>query len=301
MSSRHTNPDVDARLPQNFLPRGSFATSVIMAYGGCNWVDYINNAAAASTEPPTRSSAPTTPSKPTAPSPTNSPSRNKQVHPYMWQPAYPNSVVNTYSGGDAVVERSLQIEQIRNLLALEEASRFRAQELRVQNQLLTVAYTYLQLQKLPVGLPDVTPRHPGRRKRSRRIETGPERVEREAAAARRLVASEVASEAAQAQGYAPRLAQLPILPPPPPYRPTTPLHAPAKRDREAVRTPEKPPTPARVAPTLRLIQEEKEPVPEMDSMEPPPSTAPAAVGRRSGRQGQGRGWESLVPKARGKK
>jgi hypothetical protein len=141
----------------------------------------------------------------------------------------------------------------------------------VQNQLLSAAQSHLQLQNLPIGLPNVNPRHLGRRWRSGRIETSLERVTREVAAAVQFEAS----QAAQAQAL--RLAQLPILPPPPP-RPTTPPQL-AKRDREAAKTPGKPPTPARAAPAVRVIEE------EVDSMEPPPSTAPAAVGRRSGRQG----------------
>jgi hypothetical protein len=203
---------------------------------------------------------------------------NEQTHPIKWLPTYPNTLAISYHGGsDDILQRSLQIDQIRSLLAPEEASRFRAQELRVQNQLLGIAHTHLQLQTLPIGLPNANPRHPGRQRRSGRIETGPERVEREVATDRRQATA------------TPPLLPIPI--------PTT-ITPPPKRAYLAIRTPERPPTPARgppVAPTTAPISEE-----EVDTMEPPSSTAPAAMGRRSGRPNQGRGWDSLVPKARGR-
>jgi hypothetical protein len=74
--------------------------------------------------------------------------------------------------------------------------------------------------------------------------------------------------------------------------------APPKRAYLAIRTPERPPTPARAPPVATIMAPVEEE--EVESMRPPPSTAPAAVGRRSGRSNQGRGWDSLVPKARGR-
>jgi hypothetical protein len=151
------------------------------------------------------------------------------------------------------------------------------------------------MQQLPIGLPDSNPRHPGKLKRSGRVETGPERAEREATAERR-----------QAQAQAPKLPIIAprLLPEASTLRPTTPL-AP-KRSYEDIRSPEAPPTPARSAPrapTPPSIVPRAPTVSQeslVDPFEPPPSTAPAAVGRRSGRANQGRGWEGLVPKGRGR-
>lgn len=160
--------------------------------------------------------------------------------------------------------------------------------------MLGVAQSHLQLQHLPVGLPDSNPRHPSKLKRSGRVETGPERVEREAAAGQRATAT---ATAARQDAQVAQVHQLPILPPPPrsttppPSRPTTP---PLKRLYEDIRSPGALPTPARAAPIAPTIEE------TLDLFEPPPSTAPAAVGRRSGRANQGRGWAALVPRGRGK-
>jgi hypothetical protein len=102
----------------------------------------------------------------------------------------------------------------------------------------------------------------------------------------------------QAQAQAKVLKLLILAPRPLPealtLRPTTPLAL--KRSYEDIRSPEAPPTPARAAPTAPAVSQES----LVDPFEPPPSTAPAAVGRRSGRANQGRGWEGLVPKGRGR-
>ena len=79
------------------------------------------------------------------------------------------------------------------------------------------------------------------------------------------------------------------------------LMPPPKRAYEDIKSPGAPPTPARAAPVAPMTAPISEEV--INLFEPPPSTAPAAVGRErpSGRLNQGRGWESLVTKARGKK
>jgi hypothetical protein len=102
-------------------------------------------------------------------------------------------------------DKTEELARLRDAMKPEERSRYDAQIARVQDNLISIGKNVLIEQDLPVGMPDPTPKHKGRKVKlhstSSRLETGPETAKRLQLAqekAQRRVTRE-AAEAAEAQ------------------------------------------------------------------------------------------------------
>jgi hypothetical protein len=216
--------------------------------------------------------------------------KGPSIPPRNWQPRYPESQPINYleTIPPAISNASAEIAALREQLGQEERSRYDAQLERGYQQLAGLARGHLQLQALPIGMPDPVPKPIGRRKKihgtSERLETGAEAARRQQLAAERAARkAEKEKKKIKAQAINEEIEEgvrlventgvvdlmQPEVPPP-----TTPPHR--KRTFTLVeRTPEKPPTPARAPPPRPTSPE---------GLEPPPSTAPPVLTRYSGRE-----------------
>lgn len=240
-----------------------------------------------------------------------------------WKPEYAQEDSYTVDEDDTQLKAFQQLSEVRAKLSIEMQHRLDQQTDQSLQKLLQSGITKLAEQVIPLGTPDAIPRPNGKKKRIQggsRLETGPEAAKRIALLRERALKKQLLKDptfttkaiATTTKAIATPFEAVPMVvvanspQQEPSPRPKTPLESSIsspwretlqssihKRNHSALvdRMPDKP----YIIPPPTFIN-------TLD-FEPPSSTAPAAIGRRSGRANQATNteWrEALIPKERKK-